>query len=52
MPSTSNGATGERTPLISRETSGRDSSNVAVRGMAYTWHVTKVTLLSSTSIRG
>lgn len=50
MPSNSNGGTGERTPLISRETPGRHSGNVAVRGLAYTWHVTKVTLLSSTSI--
>jgi Ca2+:H+ antiporter len=32
----------------SRYTPGTDSDNVAVRAAAYTWHVTKVTLLSST----
>lgn len=28
-------------------TPGKDSENVAVRALAHTWHVTKVTLLSS-----
>lgn len=31
-------------------TPGRDSSNILVRAAAETWHVTKVTLLSSLSI--
>ncbi|TQS33888.1 hypothetical protein Golomagni_05753 [Golovinomyces magnicellulatus] len=60
MPANSNGGASERTPLIGsgsspttqflvnpHHTPGTDSRNFAVRGIAYTWHVTKVTLLSS-----
>lgn len=32
----------------SRYTPGTDHDNIAVRSMCYTWHVAKVTLLSST----
>lgn len=31
----------------SKHTPGNDSDNFVVRSLAYTWHVTKVTLLSS-----
>jgi Ca2+:H+ antiporter len=31
----------------SKRTPGRDSDNLAIRSLAYTWHVTKVTILSS-----
>ncbi|PHH75544.1 hypothetical protein CDD80_2299 [Ophiocordyceps camponoti-rufipedis] len=33
--------------LDSKRTPGTESGNVAVRGLAHTWHVTKVTLLSN-----
>ncbi|RDA93864.1 hypothetical protein CP533_4520 [Ophiocordyceps camponoti-saundersi (nom. inval.)] len=33
--------------LDSKHTPGRDSGSFAVRGLAHTWHVTKVTLLSN-----
>lgn len=32
----------------SKHTPGLDNQNIAVRSLAYTWHVTKITLLSST----
>ncbi|EFZ02589.1 Calcium/proton exchanger [Metarhizium robertsii ARSEF 23] len=39
--------TGVRTFLFDREhTPGNDSESIAVRSAAYTWHITKVTLLS------
>ncbi|KAG8406928.1 Vacuolar membrane antiporter [Metarhizium acridum] len=39
--------TGLRTFLLDTQyTPGNDSESIAVRGAAYTWHVTKVTLLS------
>jgi Ca2+:H+ antiporter len=31
----------------SKRTPGRDSDNLAIRSLAYTWHVTKVTILSN-----
>lgn len=31
----------------SKHTPGNDSENVVVRSLAYTWHITKVTMLSS-----
>jgi Ca2+:H+ antiporter len=33
--------------LDSKHTPGIHSENIAVRSLAYTWHVTKVTMLSS-----
>ena len=35
--------------LDSSRTPGQDSDNLAVRSLAHGWHITKVTLLSSTT---
>ncbi|KAH7312371.1 putative calcium ion transporter Vcx1 [Stachybotrys elegans] len=43
----SNGFFGSiKSALDTSHTAGMDSNNIAVRSLAYTWHVTKVTLLS------
>lgn len=36
----------------SKRTPGLESENIAVRSLAYIWHVTKITLLSSTLLLG
>jgi hypothetical protein len=35
--------------IDAKHTPGQDSSNVVVKGLAHTWHIIKITILSSTS---